>query len=423
MSMKEQSRDWTTCEGTKESFSRRGLLGAGAIGFASLFGTRSALAQIAVQKHPTDENVLVVIFLRGGIDGLNTIIPVGDDDYYRLRPSLGIPKNKAIKLDEDFALHPSLNALEGLYREGNLAAVHAVGSMDQTRSHFEAMSAMERGLATARGAESSGWVARYLSSNPQAESSPLRSVAIASVMPDSLRGGLDAVALESIADYKLNDPIGGQFRKRLAEKYRIGNDIISRSGRESLRVLKQLDSLSSDLTQSRGFGNYPAGELAFGLAQVGALIRANVGLEVACLDYGGWDTHVLQGGTEGIMANQLQQLGDSIAAFMRDIGPNASQVSVIVMSEFGRRVYENDGFGTDHGRGTIMLAIGAGVRGGKVYGNWPGLSADSLEGPGDLRVTTDYRNVLAEMLAKRKIGSNLEQVFPGLTRTDVGIWE
>ncbi|MCH8275670.1 MAG: DUF1501 domain-containing protein [Armatimonadetes bacterium] len=409
---------------------RRSLLVGAAMGaFAWKARTASALAGLSVKPggKPPKGDVLVTIFLRGGADGLNIVVPHGEDAYYRRRPTLAIAPpgdrrtgERALELDLFFGLNPALAPLLPLYRDGRLAFVHACGSDDRTRSHFEAMNAMERGLPNARSGAAGGWLARHLAATQIVGTSPLRAVAFSSVMPDSLRGGTDAIALESLAEFRLIVPEGSgcdedEFRALVAEVYEGGEDAVAQAGRDTLDVLETMNRLDpANYTASNG-AVYPEGELGNGLRQVAFLIKNDIGLEVACLDKGGWDTHVAQGSTGGWMTYLLDDLGKSLAAFAADMGAQMDRVTVIAMTEFGRRVRENGGFGTDHGRAGAMILLGGGTVGGKVHGEWPGLEDDQLEPPGDLRVTTDYRDVLAEVLSKRLHRENLSDVFPGHT--------
>lgn len=395
---------------------RRTLLagvGLSAVGWL----TRSALAQVQISRPgvTNDGDVLVSIFLRGGMDGMSAIVPYAEDAYYRARPNTslsrpteGRPPDRVLDLDGFFGLHPSLAALMPLWESRKLAIVHAVGSNDSSRSHFEAMGLMERGNDGG-----SGWLARHLGSTPVRTETPLRAVAIASTMPDSLRGGTDALAIESLADFRLGQVDEQSLRRSIDLLYAVGDDPMTRAGRESLRVLDILHDMDPKAYKPEGGAVYPATDLGEGLKQVAMLLRAEVGLEVAALDKGGWDTHVVQGGSTGLLAGHLDDLGRSLAAFAADMGARMERVSVVVQTEFGRRLQENAGLGTDHGRASVMFLLGGGFKGGKVYGKWPGLADSDLEGPGDLRVTTDYRDILAEVLSKRIPGSKPSQVFPG----------
>ena len=376
----------------------------GAVAWAS---SRSALAQIALGSPKSERDILVVVFLRGGADGLNIVVPYAEDAYYRSRPSLAIAApgkaGGALDLNGFFGLNPALAPLLPHYREGRLAVLHAVGSNDQTRSHFEAMNAMERGLPAAGSGAASGWLARHLLATQGVTTSPLRAVSFGPIMPDSLRGGTEAIAIESLADFRLIVPDAEKERQAqvveaLRELYRDGKDEMAHAGRETLNVLDTLNKLNPATYVPSNGATYPKSDLGEGLRQVALLIRSGLGLEVAALDKGGWDSHVAQGSTSGWLTSLLEDVGQSIAAFANDLGGEMKRVTLVVMTEFGRRVQENSGLGTDHGRASFMMVLGGGVHGGKVHGAWPGLAPDQLEGPGDLRVTTDYRNVLAEIV-------------------------
>jgi uncharacterized protein (DUF1501 family) len=433
-------RDWFSCDGrgfrTEPTSSapagsidgtmpsRRAILVGAALGAITWASRGSALAQVAIDPSNRDGRVLVVVFLRGGADGLNIVVPHGEDAYYRNRPSLGIPRRSLVDLDGFFGLNPALGPLERHFHEGRLAILHAVGSDDRTRSHFEAMNAMERGLSDVRQGAASGWLARHLAATEPARPSPLRAVAFGPIMPDSLRGGTAAIAIESLADFRLTIPKGASaevIRTRLRELYRRGSDEMAVAGRETLDVLDSLARLAPQDYEPAGSAAYPESDLGQGLRQVALLVRAGVGLEVAALDKGGWDTHVAQGSTSGWLTALLEDLARSLDAFATDLGEEMRKVTMVVMTEFGRRVAENGGLGTDHGRASMMMVLGGGVRGGKVLGEWPGLDRDALEGPGDLRVTTDYRNVLAEVLG-RNGDADLAAMFPGLRPRPVGLY-
>ncbi len=410
-----------------QSITRRAVLATAGIGALFLGSRRSALSQVAISPDSgqSERNVLVVIFLRGGLDGISAVVPYREDRYYQLRPTLGLAApsdrskpgiDRTLDLDGFFGLNPALEPLLPLFREGRLGIIHAIGSEDRTRSHFEAMNAMERGLDTAKGSAASGWLARYLSTNEPASPSPLRAVAFGNIMPDSLRGATHAVALESLAEFRLQHPPGvhgSSMEAAIGELYSQGKDAVRDAGRETLRVMHALRRLDPARYAPANGAVYPETDLGEGLKQVAALMRGRLGLEVAALDTGGWDTHFGQGRSEGLLPSLLGDLARALAAFDRDLGADRSGVTVAVMTEFGRRCYENSTLGTDHGRASVMFLMGGGVRGGKVYGEWPGMGANSLEEPGDLRVTTDYRSALGEVLAKRMGCRELGSVFPG----------
>jgi uncharacterized protein (DUF1501 family) len=420
---------------------------AAAAGAASgVNGSLSALASVTVGPHArrVGGDALVVLFLRGGADGLNIVVPYGDSDYYELRPTLALPRPndrtvsvsaRALDLDGFFGLHPALKPLLSLYKDGQLAPIHAVGSGDQTRSHFEAMATMERGLAAGTGV-ASGWLARYLNATADPHDSPLRAVAMSETMPDSLRGTPTATALTSLSDYRLAahgvTPTGTGDKvfhaapraDALAETLRglysptaATTDALRVAGHETLAALEAVKRLDPEHYRPEPGARYPEGSVGNGFRQAACLIKGRIGLEIACLEMGGWDTHVAQGRDAGWQPLRLAELGSALAAFAADLGPHMAHVTTIVMTEFGRRAYENTGLGTDHGRASCMLVLGGGVRGGKVHTTWPGLGKTQLDGPGDLRVTTDYRDVLAEIVSHRLRATQLDEIFPGYTPT------
>ena len=414
---------------------RRGLFAMGTLsGLALMAGPRSALGGVTVtsQKSGPPGDVLVSIFLRGGVDGLSVIVPHADDAYYRNRPTiaLGRPgdarlalKDRVLDLDGYFGLHPALAALKPLYAAGQLSVIHACGSGDQTRSHFEAMATMERGVSSDTG-PASGWLARHLETAPWHNASPLRAVSLGTILPQSLRGASRATALTTLADLRLQSPFEsgtGRFEASLRQLYT--RDALAEAGQEALSVLRTLNRLPLSALSMQKSSPYPADDLGNGLRQVAHLIQSEVGLEAACLDQGGYDTHVAQGTSEGILAGRLRSLGKSLVAFAADLGPERwGRTTVVVQSEFGRRVAENSGLGTDHGRGGAMLLLGGkSVVGGKVHGLWPGLRLENLDGPGDLKVTTDYRNVLAELISLRLKNPNIGEIFPGLQINTPGV--
>lgn len=434
-------QDWIACDGNGRSaqpetpafLSRRNLLLGGAGAWVG-FGANSALAQVAIAPAGArrTDNVLVVVFLRGGADGLSLVVPHGEDAYHRNRPSLRLASpndrtasagDRCLDLDGFFGLHPALAPLLPFYRDGSLAAVHACGSGDATHSHFEAMAAIERGLAAEGEGPASGWIARHLAATARPEESPLRAIALGATLPDSLRGATHAVAMTTLDDYRLqvDEPFHRRFFEDLEALCRSRDDAAARAGLGTLDALKSLAKVDLKAAPARD-AKYPSSDLGQGLQTVAALVRAEVGLEIACLDRGGWDTHVAQGVGDGWLAGLLKDLGDSLAAFAADLGPAMKNVTVLAISEFGRRVAENSGLGTDHGHGSALFAFGGGVRGGRVVAKWPGLEDHQLYGPGDLQATTDYRDVLAEALAVRLGNAKTGEVFPGFDRGPLGLF-
>lgn len=415
----------TSCDSYR-TWSRRAVLRGAATGAAALAFGPSALAQLALKREQNDRDALVVVFLRGGADGLNMVTPYRESAYYKLRPSLslatpgkGSREDRVLDLDGFFGFHPALAPIEPLFKDGKLAVVHAVGSNDGTRSHFEAMMAMERGLAyMGPGASrTNGWLARYLNATATDHDSPLRALAIGDLMPDTLRGAPGASNIAEIGQYRLGGDPG--YRQAIEKAYARGDDPMTYAGRETLTLLNTLDRL--DYRGYKPAAAYPTSDLGQGLKQVAFLLKAGVGLECAFLDKGGWDTHFAQGGSTGLHAGLVGDLAQSLRAFADDLGTRLGNTTVVVMTEFGRRAYENASLGTDHGRASVMFTMGGSTRGGKVYGDWPGLDEKVLEGPGDLHVTTDYRTVLAEVLRKRMGLAEVGAVFPGFKVKELGL--
>lgn len=363
-------------------------------------------------------DILVVVFQRGGMDGLNAVIPHGDADYYHRRTNLAIPEPQdgsdktGIDLDGFFGLHPSLLPLKDLWDEKTLAIVHAVGSPDPTHSHFDAMDYMERGTPGEKSI-STGWIGRHLQTAPWQNDSPFRAIGMGGVMQAALRGPVPVTTLQSIADFHLQGDASQltEIRQRLAALYSLGSSLDSNAVDtfSAVDLLSQIDV--SNYVPVNGVV-YPETEFGMAMKQVAQISKAEIGLEVACVDIGGWDTHNAEGQLEGELPDLLNEFSTGLAALYHDLGERAKRVTIVSMSEFGRRAQENASGGTDHGHGNCMFVMGGGVNGGKVYGEWPGLATDKLYGPGDLAVKTDYRDVLAEVVGKRLKNSNLSDVFP-----------
>ncbi|MGF1506824.1 MAG: DUF1501 domain-containing protein [Anaerolineae bacterium] len=411
-----------------ETLSRRGMLTGGLRAVGRLLDVPQATAP-GLEVTFADPHVgprgdtLVCVFLRGGIDGLNVVVPYGDPTYYDARPTLAINPpdrgNGAVDLDGFFGLHPSLEPLGAIYQAGSLAAVQATGSPDDSHSHFQAMAEMER--ASFGSGVYSGWLARHLATLDTGNTSALRALSIGEMLPASLAGAGSATVLRSIEAFRLraSDEDQEVLRDLLAFLYEGEANALGDAGRGTVETIRALEGIDTS-TPPRGRA-YP--ETVFGRAMQTAarLIRAEVGVEVACLDLGGWDTHAGQGGAEGYMATRLAELANGLAAFYEDIEPLMGRVTVLVMSEFGRRVRENAALGTDHGTGNMMLLMGNGINGGQVYADWPTLHPDALTGPGDLTITTDYRDILGEVISARLNNPRLADVFPEYTVAPRGI--
>jgi uncharacterized protein (DUF1501 family) len=354
------------------------------------------------------ERVLIAIFLRGAADGLALVPPVGDDDYHRARPRIAIGANEGLRLDGFFALDPQLGELLPLYEEGQLSIVHACGSDDDTRSHFEAQDLMEHGGTSVAG----GWIGRWLRS--AGGSGPLSALAFGAQLPESLRGAPSATALQSLDELRPGDD-SAELRAQLAQLYR-GDELLGASALAALGAAARIGELAQapyepehGATYAAATDGEPAQEFGRGLARIAQLVKARLGVRAATLDLEGWDSHFVQGTT---IAPRLRALSLGLSAFARDLGALLSTTSIVVMTEFGRRVGENGSLGTDHGRGGVFFVLGGGTRGG-VHCRWPGLSEGSLIGPGDLPVVHDYRDALAAVLARHGAGERRARIFPG----------
>ena len=376
------------------------------------------------------QDTLVCIFLRGGMDGLSVVAPYADgSDYYDARPTLAVPEpgngaNAGLDLNGRFALHPALAPLKEIYDEGDLAIIHATGSIDPSRSHFDAMMFMEYGTPGAK-TTGTGWLGRHLQTAAWKNDSPFRAVGMGAMIPNALRGPVTPLSIQSIADFHFKgrrDELARQ-RRALSSLYTMdapNSMMTAQAGMvfETMDILKSLDA--TNYTPSGG-ALYPADdEYGMGLQQVAQLIKADVGLEVACIDFGGWDTHEQQGTFGGEFENLLSTLGRGLGAFYADLGDKMNSVSVVVMSEFGRRAHENGSQGTDHGHGNVMFTMGGGMNGGQVFTDWPTLAADALD-DGDLAITTDYRHVLAEIVSQRLLNPEIDTIFPNFTAERLGI--
>jgi uncharacterized protein (DUF1501 family) len=422
---------------TNNGLSRRGFLSRiGALGVVgvskSLFPAwMPRLAFNAQQQGQPNGDVLVAIFLRGGIDGLSAVVPYGEGaNYYDQRPTTAVPEpgsgdNAAVDLDGFFGFHPSLAALKDIYDAGALGVVHATGSTDPSRSHFDAMQFMELGTPGTK-TTPTGWIGRHLQATAARSDSPFRAVGMGAMMPSSLRGGTTPLSLRSIGDFHLKGRESElqAAQKALAALYGIESPSDA-LGSQASAVFQTVDLLkainAAGYTPEHG-ALYPQDDEGFGLGlqQVAQLVKADIGLEVATLDVGGWDTHENQGTNDGFFAAHLRVIGEALAAFYADMGEWMRNITVVTMSEFGRRVAENGSSGTDHGHGNFMFVMGGGVRGGQVYADWPTLAPGALN-DGDLHITTDYRNVLAEVLIHRLDNPAVAEVFPNFSVTPLGV--
>lgn len=362
--------------------------------------------QTLVTGNGDEERTLVVVFLRGGADGLSLVAPVDDDGYYKARPRLAIEKSKAIPLDGFYGLNPLLKALEPAYRDGSLAIIQAAGSEDSTRSHFEAQDLMEHG-----GIVAGGWLGRFLRRQSSAAVGPLSAVALGRSVPLCLRGAPAATVFQSLDDFSLGDNRAG-LTSALARLYGFESGSLGDAGRHTLDAVRRIDKLRQDPYHAEHGADYGQDDFSAGLRQIARLIKARVGLQAASIDLQGWDSHFAQ---ETVINPLMLRLARGLSAFYQDLGASMNRTTVVVMTEFGRRVEENSAFGTDHGRGSVMFVLGGGVRGGRVFGKWPGLAREVLEGPGDVPVLQNYRDVLAPVLQRHGAGETLSRIFPDFT--------
>lgn len=396
----------------------------------AMFGIGTApswLARAAFGATTTaSKKVLVVVFQRGAMDGLNAVVPFAERQYYAMRPSIAIPAPSrtaeagdcAIDLDGRFGLHPSLKALKPIWDAKRLAIVEAVGSNDPTRSHFDAQDYMESGTPGVKSTRD-GWLNRALAAGSKDKVSPVRAVSMGPNLPRAMRGANAAVALNSVKDFQVKDAMASEAFEKMY--LRSGDAELSGKGRETFEAMKLLESIRREPYAPAA--QYPGGRLGQSLKEIARLIKAGVGLEVAFADMGGWDTHVQETGlkpTTGTLSNLLREFGDALGAFHQDLGDRMEDVVVVTMSEFGRTARENGNRGTDHGHANVMFAFGGPVKGGKIYGEWPGLAPEQLYERRDLAVTTDFRAVLADTVSRHLGNRNTAAVFPGFVGEGAG---
>jgi uncharacterized protein (DUF1501 family) len=412
---------------------RRFFLKSGGIALASIgmmssapsFIRRAVMAQARIYPSNGRRKTLIAIFQRGAVDGLNMVVPYGESNYYNLRSTIAIQRPKgvmtagtqaetAIDLDGFFGLHPALSPLKKFWDERTLAIVHAAGSPDATRSHFDAQDFMESGTPGLKGT-TDGWLNRYLQAQRVAQASPFRAVSMTQNLPRSLQGRAEALAISNLNDFAIR---AGASSARLQGGFediyeQSAGDALRGTGKETFEAINFLRRVNPQQYKPENGAVYPNTKFGQSLLQIAQLIKAGVGLEIAFTDIGGWDTHVNQGNARGQLAGRLQEFGAGLAALATDLGPQRMQdVVVITMSEFGRTVRENGNRGTDHGHANAMFILGGTARGGKVYGDWPGLSNDKLYEGRDLALTTDFRDVFSEVITKHLGQVDVRTVFP-----------
>src|SRR5687767_877020 len=399
--------------------SRRIFLKDGGMALVSLGFAPTFLARTVEGLGAARQKILITIFQRGAVDGLNMIIPFGEPDYYSSRPSLAIAKpgtdeNTAVDLNGFFGMHPRMRPLKPLWDSGNMAVVHACGSHDETRSHFDAQDYMESGTPGVK-STADGWMNRYLHAKEHQKATPFRAVALAPQLPRTLQGTAPALAIGQISQFGIragqaSDMVQSSFESEYAAA---AKSVLHTTGREAFDAVKMLKKADpSQYTPANG-AVYPRSPFGEALKQIAQLVKADVGLEVAFAESGNWDHHANEGAATGQLANRLDDLARGIAALVRDLGDRMQDVVVMTMSEFGRAVAENGNRGTDHGHANAMLVLGGGVRGGRVYGRWPGLAREQRHDGRDLAITTDFRAVFNEVVRGHLGLTDTRRVFPG----------
>jgi uncharacterized protein (DUF1501 family) len=423
-----QSVDWPVEQDEREAMTtRRVFIKSGAaamlsLGFAPEFLTRTAAAAAG-------RKLLIAIFQRGAVDGLNMIVPHGEADYYRLRPTIAVARpgtaDGALDLDGFFGLHPRMAPLLPHWTNGSLAIVHACGSPDRTRSHFDAQDYMETATPGVKSTRD-GWLNRCLQAGGAAD--PLRGVAVARQMPRSLQGRAPALAFASAGAF---DVRGDMASARAFETAYAGaaDPLLEAGGRDAFEAMRTLREAER---ATRGGGSayrpangatYPRSAFGQALQEIARIAKAGVGLEIAFAESTNWDHHVNEGGAQGQLAQRLDDLASGIAALAADLGDHMADTVILTMSEFGRAAAENGNRGTDHGHGNAMMLLGGPVNGRRIHGRWPGLGDAQRFEARDLAVTTDFRDVFGDV-ATRHLGlpaAALARVFPGHTAAPLGL--
>jgi len=413
---------------SRRIFLKNGAFALASIGSLPLWGPgflQKTVFAAEPGKSKNGKKILICIFQRGAADGLSMVVPFGDSHYYKHRKeiALGQPSKGSegtLDLNGFFALHPSLAPFLPIYQSGHLAVIHACGSPNNTRSHFDAQDFMESGVSNDKSI-GTGWLNRALLCCPedQAKLTPFRSVSMTAVVPRTLQGDQETLAIPDLRTFGVGSVagLGVPSTKNAASGFEslyagAVDQVLHGTGKESFDAMAMLKKIDVNRYKPEGKAAYPTGVLGRSLMQIAQLIKADVGLEVAFAESGGWDTHANQGAGTGQLANKLTEFSKSIAALYQDLGDRMDDVVILTMSEFGRAVRQNGNRGTDHGHATCFFALGGSVNGGKILGNWPGLAPEQLFESRDLAVTTDYRNVFAEISSKHLGAQQFDKIFP-----------
>jgi uncharacterized protein (DUF1501 family) len=402
----------------RNAVTRRGFMKGGALALVGTsvipsFLTRSIYAEMTTAA--ANKKKLVVIFQRGACDGLNVVVPYTEKNYYSMRPTIAIQPNEVIDLNGFFGLHPQMAAFKPLYDQGHLAIVHAVGSPDPSRSHFDAQDYMESGTPGVK-VTPDGWLNRALQTEPlTGKPTAFRAVALGTDVPRTLQGKVPAIAVANLADFSVagKGPQTSSISNAFQAMYDESTDaVLHGTGEETFEAVKMLKAADPAKYQPAAGVSYPNTAFGNSMKQIAQLLKANLGVEAAFSDIGGWDTHQNQGGANGQLANRLKEFSETIAAFWQDMGSDQENITLVTMSEFGRTARQNGTGGTDHGHANVMFVLGGAVKGGKIYGKWPGVADEQLNEGRDLKVTTDFRNVLGEAAYKTLGSRQLDVVFP-----------
>jgi uncharacterized protein (DUF1501 family) len=402
----------------RNAVTRRGFMKGGALALVGTsvipsFLTRSIYAEMTTAA--ANRKKLVVIFQRGACDGLNVVVPYTEKNYYSMRPTIAIQPNEVIDLNGFFGLHPQMAAFKPLYDQGHLAIIHAVGSPDPSRSHFDAQDYMESGTPGVK-VTPDGWLNRALQTEPlTGKPSAFRAVALGTEVPRTLQGLVPAIAVANLADFSVagKGPQTSSISNAFQAMYDESSDaVLHGTGEETFEAVKMLKAADPAKYAPAAGVVYPNTAFGNSMKQIAQLLKANLGVEAAFSDIGGWDTHQNQGGANGQLANRLKEFSETIAAFWQDMGSDQQNITLVTMSEFGRTARQNGTGGTDHGHANVMFVLGGGVKGGKIYGQWPGVADEQLNEGRDLKVTTDFRNVLGEAAYKTLGSRKLDVVFP-----------
>jgi uncharacterized protein (DUF1501 family) len=398
---------------SRRIFLRNGGLALVSLGFAPSFLQRTVAA--AVGKRP---KLLIAIFQRGAMDGLNVVVPFAEKSYYQARPSIAVARpgsgaDTAIDLDGFFAFHPRLAPLKPLYDARQLAIVHACGSPDSTRSHFDAQDYFETatpGIKSTR----DGWLNRCLQSRETEveQETAFRGVALTPQLPRALQGRAPALAISRLARFGVrgSSSLGTSFEAQ----YQAAADVVlNGAGRDAFEAIRTLQAADPARYRPEPNVEYPQSTFGQALQQIAQLAKADVGLEVAFAESNGWDHHVNEGGATGQLAQRVDDFARGLAALAADLGDRLDDTIILTMSEFGRAVQENGNRGTDHGHGNAMMVLGGRVQGGRIYGRWPGLARDQRFDGRDLAITTDFRDVFGEIVVRHLGIANSRAIFPG----------